>query len=360
MACLFICTRQEENLKDYGIYGRDLAPVTFEETFLGLALWHDPCSDSPEFCLIQGVPSRIYLKDGSKRLKTNGLERNRRRKVDDALSSALCPYCDSKYGSLCTRCYEDVKANKREDFVLIYEPSYVRLTISRRMTITFPSDLAFYVFQELTNSRTFRKKFCKFIRRRYQFNDVRNVICKCEGVQQLCEISVTLPYVIEIVIELANSAVCLAWCYRLEALLRKRAILEETMAWLSTLGGGYSSLGDYFIAHSKMAGSISVTQLQISMEMGDPVMAAKCRLFFALSLMQRGALKQSRNMIRQEFHFAKSQIIRDQKLIDMCLGLWSKLQFYHSRRKSKLCKKGGCYGNRNKDEDVYVDHMKTR
>jgi len=26
----------------------------------------------------------------------------------------------------------------------------------------------------------------------------------------------------------------------------KRKILEETMAWLSTLGGGYSSLGDYF------------------------------------------------------------------------------------------------------------------
>lgn len=29
-------------------------------------------------------------------------------------------------------------------------------------------------------------------------------------------------------------------------LVQKRMILEETMAWLSTLGGGYSSLGDYF------------------------------------------------------------------------------------------------------------------
>ena len=38
-------------------------------------------------------------------------------------------------------------------------------------------------------------------------------------------------------------------CYRLESLLQKHVILDETMAWLSTLGGAYSSLGDYFHTH---------------------------------------------------------------------------------------------------------------
>lgn len=300
MAFLFVCTRQEENLKDYGIFGRDMAPVRFEETTFGLALWHDPCSNRPEFCLIQGVPARIYLRDQSKRRKPNGLGKNRKRQrnAEDSLSAAFCPYCDSRYDSLCTRCYEEVKANNRDDFVLIYEPSYIRLTIVKRTHVIFPSDLAYYVFQELSGSRTFRKRFCKMVKKKCTFTDMRDVVCKCEGVQKVCEVSVSLPYVIEIVLELANSPVCLAWCYRLQTLLCKRIILEETMAWLSTLGGGYSSLGDYFIAHSKMAGHISVTQLQISMEMGDPIMAAKCRLFFALSLMQRGVLKRSENIIR--------------------------------------------------------------
>ena len=35
----------------------------------------------------------------------------------------------------------------------------------------------------------------------------------------------------------------------LNHLLTKRMLLEETMAWLSTLGGAHSSLGEYFTPH---------------------------------------------------------------------------------------------------------------
>ena len=35
----------------------------------------------------------------------------------------------------------------------------------------------------------------------------------------------------------------------LNHLLTKRILLEETMAWLSTLGGAHSSLGEYFTHH---------------------------------------------------------------------------------------------------------------
>ena len=216
MAFLFVCTRQAGNLLDYGIYGRDMAPVGFEETFFGLALWHDPCTDMSEFCLIQGVPAHIYLRNDSKQTLSNGLERNRRKRREKSPSkscskSTLCPTCDSKFDSLCTRCYEQVKSKKRDDFVLVYQPAYVRVNICMRLLLTFPSDLAFYVFRELRSSQTFRKRFCRFVRRRFGFRDMRNTTCLCEGVQQVCQLSFSLPYAVEIVLELADTSVCLAW-----------------------------------------------------------------------------------------------------------------------------------------------------
>ena len=190
-----------------------MAPVIFEDTVIGVALWHDKCSDMPEFCFIQGVPTRIYLKDEVKRLKSNGLERNSycQRKMEEPDSFSACPKCENKYASLCNSCYQEVKANKKDDFILVYEPAYVRVTISRRTCISFASDLAFYAFRELKNSRTFRRRFCKYVRQKFCFQDMTDVICTCEGVQKVCELSFPLPYVIEIVIELAKSTVCLAW-----------------------------------------------------------------------------------------------------------------------------------------------------
>lgn len=35
----------------------------------------------------------------------------------------------------------------------------------------------------------------------------------------------------------------------MQGLLIKKMHLEDAMAWLSTLGGAYSSLGDYFESH---------------------------------------------------------------------------------------------------------------
>lgn len=356
MAFLFVCTQEREDIWAYGIYGRNMSSVIFEDTVLGVALWHDPCSDMSEYCLIQAVPSRIYLREESKRWKSNGLEKNCRR--EGSPLAVFCPHCESRYGALCARCYEEVKANRMEDFILIYEPAYVPVKIARRTHILFPSDLAFYVFREITNSRTFRRRFCRYVRRKYSFLDMTQVICECEEIHKLSEFIFPLPYVIVIQVELAISRVCLAWCYRAESLLKKRVILEDTMAWLSTLGGAYSSLGDYFMTHSKMAGHISVAQLRISLEMGDPVMAAKCRLFFALSLMQRGALKKSKDIIRKEYTFAKSQ--KDKSLNNMCHGLWSKLKFYHSVKKSKQCAILSSHGNRNKKEVEYMDFVKAR
>ena len=37
--------------------------------------------------------------------------------------------------------------------------------------------------------------------------------------------------------------------FRVQGLLIKKMHLEEAMAWMSTLGGAFSSLGDYFESH---------------------------------------------------------------------------------------------------------------
>ncbi|KAH3884606.1 hypothetical protein DPMN_008589 [Dreissena polymorpha] len=144
---------------------------------------------------------------------------------------------------------------------------------------------------------------------------------------------VVMAYLL-IVIEPPAVKVCKAWCHRLEGLVKKREFLEETMAWLSTLGGGYSSLGDYFRHFSVRAGEISIQQFRIALEMGDPVMVSKCRLFYAQSLMQLGPLRMSKLMIRQEFHTAR-YVLKDQKLVDMCKGMWSKLQFCYAKKRVK-------------------------
>ena len=63
---------------------------------------------------------------------------------------------------------------------------------------------------------------------------------------------------------------------------------------------------------------------------------------------------------RKEYNLAKNQTVYDQTLINMCLGMWSKLMFFRSKRKSRQCAMLGCHGNRNKEEGVYMDDLKTR
>ena len=48
-------------------------------------------------------------------------------------------------------------------------------------------------------------------------------------------------------------------CDKIIDLVIKRMILEDAMNWLSTLGGAYSALGDYFEHHVRKDGALSST-----------------------------------------------------------------------------------------------------
>lgn len=117
----------------------------------------------------------------------------------------------------------------------------------------------------------------------------------------------------------------LSWGRRLLLLLWELRELDYMMSWLSTLGGAFSALGDYFADCADMAGRISVKQLELAVRLGDPLTAARCKLYAAISLLQRGRYETAALVIRQQYRLPGAR--RDHRLRAMCRGIWSKLQY---------------------------------
>lgn len=120
-------------------------------------------------------------------------------------------------------------------------------------------------------------------------------------------------------------------------MILKKAELEYIMSWLSTLGGAFSSLGDDAIKFANIAGKISVRQFNIAITMGDPITISRCKLYYSISLIQRGILRKAKYILRTEYKFALTQIENDHRLVRMCLGIWEKLKYaYKERNEQKL------------------------
>jgi len=69
------------------------------------------------------------------------------------------------------------------------------------------------------------------------------------------------------------------------------------------------------------------------MRIGDPLTAARCKLYAAISLMQRGFYKQAKLIVQNQYMFIKSQLVVDERLIKMCCGIWTKLRYEWNRKK---------------------------
>ncbi|KAM7539501.1 hypothetical protein Aperf_G00000022744 [Anoplocephala perfoliata] len=123
--------------------------------------------------------------------------------------------------------------------------------------------------------------------------------------------------------------------------LYRHVLQQEAMAWLSTLGGGFSCLGDRFEDAAEIAGHISLRQMYLALTMKIPVFQARCRLFYAQSLMQRGRLKPAALIIRDVYAFSKTASAIDNPpevhLDRICQGLWKRLSYLWTlRRESRL------------------------
>jgi hypothetical protein len=91
---------------------------------------------------------------------------------------------------------------------------------------------------------------------------------------------------------------------------------------------------------AEIAGRISVKQFSIALSLGDPMTVARCKLYLALSLVQRGRLVPARRIIEQQYYLARSTPVLDTQLISMCHGIWAKLKYeHHKRRKERRGKK---------------------
>ncbi|CAK1590097.1 unnamed protein product [Parnassius mnemosyne] len=132
-----------------------------------------------------------------------------------------------------------------------------------------------------------------------------------------------------------------AWNDRMRYLIWTRIELENAFSWLSTLGGAYSALGDYFEHCAEEAGRISLRQYKLSRMLGDDGLAARSRLYSAISYAQKGRLKLARHMVRNIAAFARET--HDKRLNRMCQGVWAKLKYLRTL-KSKYGTEGNCNG----------------
>lgn len=122
--------------------------------------------------------------------------------------------------------------------------------------------------------------------------------------------------------------------------------LINMLSWFSTFGGAYSNLGEEFDNcvscnlmpgvhlspfhtpfpfQAEMAGRISVHQMKLALQLGDPFLIARCKLYYSIALIQRGFISPAKRIVRSQYQLAKKEQEADPKLMKMCLGIWSKL-----------------------------------
>lgn len=113
----------------------------------------------------------------------------------------------------------------------------------------------------------------------------------------------------------------------MRVLIWEKLETDHMMSWLSTLGGAFSALGDYFEYSAEIAGKISIQQMKLALRSDDPGLISRCLLYLSISLIQKHKFKTAQRIIRRQYEFAKKH--EDMRLTKMCLGIWSKLQYTH-------------------------------
>ncbi|XP_058822923.1 uncharacterized protein F58A4.6 [Topomyia yanbarensis] len=126
------------------------------------------------------------------------------------------------------------------------------------------------------------------------------------------------------------------WGERANRMLWERIELDEMMSWLSTLGGAFSALGDYKLACADIAGKISMQQMKLAMRLGEPSLIARCRLFTAIAMTQKYNFAGAKQIVQQVYRAEKRKSELDQRLMKMCLGIWSKLSYEYDLYQKRL------------------------
>ena len=89
---------------------------------------------------------------------------------------------------------------------------------------------------------------------------------------------------------------------------------------------GRNSILASCIIQAREAGRISLKQFKIAMELGDPPTVIRCRLYYALSLMQTKRTKEAAHIVRWVYHRSQfSFCFRQICLLCLCLKKFRRL-----------------------------------
>ncbi|CAB4039528.1 Hypothetical predicted protein [Paramuricea clavata] len=124
------------------------------------------------------------------------------------------------------------------------------------------------------------------------------------------------------------------WSIRILCEMLEQLQLEAVFAWLSTLGGAHSALGDYFNKNAEVAWELSLKQLYIAIKIGEPALAAHCKLFMSISLMQRGHYSAASKIIRSVSRsIVNDKRLQERRLINCCKAAKVRLKYIRQERK---------------------------
>ncbi|GBM18227.1 hypothetical protein AVEN_38999-1 [Araneus ventricosus] len=199
---------------------------------------------------------------------------------------------------------------------------------SRKLSIKLDAVLFSVITCELRNSKVFRSNvlsnFYSFSRKRFAGQKITCTLC-----QRLLWILCVSVY-----LKLPNKSIIdHKWNKRLEILVHEKCELENAMAWLSTLGGAFSALGDYFEDCAEKAGLISVQQFRLALRLGDPLTICRCKIYLTMSLLQRGYYCKTKKMIRELYRFSIGPAgSKDFRLKNMCIAVWNRLKYELSEK----------------------------
>ncbi|GMR42178.1 hypothetical protein PMAYCL1PPCAC_12373, partial [Pristionchus mayeri] len=118
--------------------------------------------------------------------------------------------------------------------------------------------------------------------------------------------------------------IVMQWERRIHSLFIKYLELEKTLWTLSTLGGAYSALADYDREHTSRVRDISLYQLAIAREMGDPVTETRCCLYLALAEAQEGKIGEAKRVVRRIIRIGDA--LQSTVLIASSRGVYAKIR----------------------------------
>lgn len=122
------------------------------------------------------------------------------------------------------------------------------------------------------------------------------------------------------------------WYARVYSLLSDFVFMESALAWLNTMGGAYSSLGERSKHHARVAHNIATKQLAIADKLNDSRLVTQCNLYMAFGLLQQEKYKPAQHIIADQMKSSNVTGRRaEEKLYQMCLSAKERLRF--GRRK---------------------------